>query len=71
MVDCPLGFIKTAPKDRGKTAHLLFCHLGLGAHEAVDVAAACVPMAMEQLHCVLVNSSVHTSLYKGQYKRGT
>lgn len=44
-----------------KNAHLLTCHPAHTAHIAVDVAA-CVPMAMEQLQCLLVNSSVRRSL---------
>lgn len=44
-------------------AHLLTCHLALTAHGAVDVAA-CLPTAMEQLHYLLVNSSVRRSLRK-------
>lgn len=48
-------------KKNKKTAHLLTCHLVLAAHRAVDVAA-CLPMAMEQLHYLLVNSSVRRGL---------
>lgn len=48
-------------KKQQKTAHLLTCHLVLAAHGAVDVAA-CLPMAMEQLHYLLVNSSVRRGL---------
>lgn len=40
---------------------LLTCHLALAAHGAVD-AAACLPVAMEQLHYLLVNPSVRRSL---------
>lgn len=46
-----------------KNAHLLTCHLALTAHGAVDVAA-CLPVAMEQLHYLLVNSSVRRSLHR-------
>lgn len=66
FVDCPLQWILYSStrrwgKKRQKTAHLLICHLALTAHGAVDVAA-CLPMAMEQLHYLLVNSSVCRSL---------
>lgn len=64
LVDCPLQWISCSSTGcfvGGGAAHLLTCHLALAAHGAVDVAA-CLPMAMEQLHCLLVNSSMHTSL---------
>lgn len=68
-VDCPLQWILCRrnrmfgerEKKTQKTAHLLTCHLVLTAHGAVDVAA-CLPMAMEQLHYLLVNSSVRRGL---------
>lgn len=50
-------FKKTTKKGK----KMLTCHLALAAHGAVDVAA-CLPMAMEQLHYLLVNSSVRRSL---------
>lgn len=52
-------------KSKNKTAHLLPCHLALAAHGAVDVAA-CLPMAMEQLHYLLVNSSVRMGFCNAQ-----
>lgn len=52
-------------KSKNKIAHLLPCHLALAAHGAVDVAA-CLPMAMEQLHYLLVNSSVRTGMCTAQ-----
>lgn len=56
-------------KSKNKIAHLLPCHLALAAHGAVDVAA-CLPMAMEQLHYLLVNSSVRTGMCTAQWKEG-
>lgn len=66
LVDCPLQWILRSStgclkKEKKNTAHLLTCHLALAAHGAVDVAA-CLPMAMEQLHYLLVNPSVRRSL---------
>lgn len=46
-----------------KTENLLTRHLALAAHGAVDVAG-CLPVAMEQLGYVQVNSSVRGSLCK-------
>lgn len=66
LVNCPLQWILRSSTGclkgrKKKTAHLPKCHLALAAHGAVDVAA-CLPMAMEQLHYPLVNSSVRRSL---------
>lgn len=69
LVDCPLQWISgssTGCFGEKKNAHLPTCHLALAAHGAV--VAACLPMAMEQLHYLLVNSSVRRSLCKASCK---
>lgn len=57
--------INLKKRQKNKTAHLLPCHLALAARGAVDVAA-CLPMAMEQLHYLLVNSSVRSGMCNAQ-----
>ena len=64
LVGRPLQWVFTQQRrmfEKKKAAHLLTCHLALAAHGAVDVAA-CLPMAMEQLHYLLVYSSVRRGL---------
>lgn len=59
------GFYTAAQSKKKKERKMLTCHLALAAHRAVDVAA-CLPMAMEQLHCLLVNSSACRSLMRSR-----